>query len=85
VVIAQLSPQQRSVDINMPTFWLDTFTRKGARVSGIGVVTKAPAVKVAVKGFHIAMRAVGAPIEALTFDDLAAALAWGKTVVEPRK
>ena len=35
VVVARLHPQQRSVDIGMPTFWLDAFTRKGAKVSAI--------------------------------------------------
>jgi hypothetical protein len=85
VVLAHLAPQQRSVDMSMPTFWLEAFTRKGAKVAAIGVVTTAAAVKVAVKGFHLAMKTVGFPIEALTFPDVSTATAWGKTVAVPRE
>jgi hypothetical protein len=85
VVLAQPSPQQRSVDMSMPTFWLNAFTRRGVRVSAIGVVSHSSAVKVAVKGFHLAMKTVGAPIEAQIFETSEAAIAWAKTVVEPRQ
>ena len=84
VVLAHPSPRVRMVDMSMPTFWLNAFTRRGARVSGIGVITTSPAVKVAVKGFHLAMKAVGVPIDALIFETPEEAIAWAKKVVEPR-
>lgn len=67
VVVFEVGEQVRSVPMDVPTFWLGVTSRLDLQITGIGIVTRSAAVRVASRGFALANVARRIAISVETF------------------
>ena len=82
VVIFEVGPAVRSVPMNVPTFWLGVTSRDELQLVGMAIVTTSAAVRVAARGFALANVARRIATAVKTFDDVPAAAAWGRSLLD---
>lgn len=85
VLVAAVPADLRMVESKMSLFWLQAMISGGVNVNGIAVVTKSLAVRSVVTAFGMTMKLRKFPIHAMTFKTREEAVAWARSVVEPRR
>lgn len=84
VLLACPPADLRLVPQSMVQFWLDAFTKRGARVHAIGLVTESMAVRGVLKGAALFLAAVRMPIRADSFATEEEARRWSLQHAQPR-
>ena len=83
VLIFEVADEVRSVPIAVPTFWLGITGRPELGIAGVGIVTRAIAVRAAAKGFALANIARRVNTTVRTFEAIDEACAWGAELLGP--
>ena len=82
VIVFEVGSLVRSVDLSVPTFWLDVTGRLA--LTGICIVTTSVGVRIAARGFKLAQNVRKHPIAVEVFDGLDDGLAWASGLLSSR-
>lgn len=76
-----VSDAVRTVDMSVPTFWLQLTAREELRLRAFAIVTNSSAVRVAASGFGLANRIRKLKLEVQVFKTQQDAVAWVQAVL----
>lgn len=79
VIIFEVGSLVRSVDLSVPTFWLDVTSRLA--LTGICIVTSSVGVRIAARGFKLAQNVRKHPIAVEVFEGLDEGLGWASRLL----
>lgn len=78
-VIAETTVSIRSVNLELPNYWLEMLQRPSVRMASIAVVSSSLGVRIAGAGFGAISERLGVAVLVKAFDNVEAAIRWTRT------